>query len=137
MSPAYGSQAATNSPLQAVMPDQLVPVAVFSAETPASGEASLAVALAPHGGPGQLTPVSVQFSCPLGIGAGVFQIQDADNDVAADYCSINFGSGTPGQVTSTNVNASGVARVELIVRGRFLRVLCVTAPSNPITVTVE
>lgn len=137
MSPAYNSQAASNSPLQSVARDQAVPATLLNAETPANGVASLAVALMPATASGQLTPVAVRFSCALGMGAGVFQIQDADFDAAAEYDSIGFNSANPGQVTSSNFNASGTARVELLVRGRFLRVLCVTSPSNPITVTVE
>lgn len=135
--PPYGSQAISNSQLQAVMPDQVIPATLLSAEIPGIGAASLACALASRMASAQLTPVSVRFSCPLGIGAGVFQIQDADFDAAAEYDSIPFGGATPGVVNSTTVNASGVARVELIVRARFLRVLCTAAPSNPVTVTVE
>lgn len=135
--PAYGSQVTSNSPLVAVMPDQAVPVTLLNAETPAAGQASLACALAARVPQSQLTPVAVRFSCPAGMGAGVFQIQDADFDTNADYCSINFGGANPGTVAAAQLNASGVARVELIVRGRFLRVLCTTAPANPVTVTVE
>jgi len=142
MSPAYGSNVTSNSPLQAVTPDQQVPATLFSAETPAAGEASLAVALMPRTPTGQLTPVSVRLSCPLGLGAGVFQIQTADvvptgDTAGVDFCSEGFNGANPGTISSSNVNASGVARVELILRARFLRVLCVTAPSNPVTVTVE
>lgn len=137
MSPLYNSQAATNSPLVAVMPDQVVPVTLFAAETPASGAASIAAAIAARHPEAGLQPVAFRFSCPLGIGAGVFQIQDADFDAAGEYDSVNFGGATPGQIAAANMNASGVARVELTIRGRFVRVLCVTAPSNPITVTAE
>lgn len=135
--PLYGSQAATNSPLQAVTPDQVVPATLFNAETPQATQASLSCALMTRGPLGQLTPVAIRFSCPLGMGAGVFQIQDADFDAAAEFDSIAFGGATPGTVAAANMNASGVARVELIIRGRFVRVLCTTAPSNPVTVTVE
>lgn len=135
--PPYGSQAISNSQLQAVMPDQVVPAVLLSAEIPGVGAASLACALASRMASGQLTPVSVRFSCPLGIGAGVFQVQDADFDAAAEYTSIPFGGATPGVVNAASMNAGGVARVELIVRARFLRVLCTTAPGNPVTVTVE
>jgi hypothetical protein len=135
--PAYGSQAVTNSPLQAVMPEQTVPVTLLNAETPVAGTASIACALAGRKPESGLTPVALRFSCPLGIGAGVFQVQDADFDAASEYDSIGFGGANPGQVTSAGLNANGVGRVELSIRGRFLRVLCVTAPSNPITVTVE
>jgi hypothetical protein len=137
MSPAYGSQVTSNSPLQAVTPDQVVPATLFSAETPVAAEASLAVALMPRTPTGQLTPVAVRFSCPGGVGAGVFQIQTADFDAAAEYVSEPFNGASPGTVAAANFNANGVARVELIVRARFLRVLCTTAPSNPVTVTVE
>jgi len=133
--PLYGSQATTNSPLQAVRDDQVVPVTFFSAETPAAGQASIAAGLMPATPDGQLGPVAFRFSCPLGIGAGVFQIQDADVDAAGEYDSISFGGASPGTVASANMNASGVARVELILRARFVRILCVTAPSNPVTVT--
>lgn len=135
--PAYGSQATSNSPLVAVMPDQAVPVTLLNAETPLAGQASLACALAGRNPNSQLTPVAVRFSCPLGMGAGVFQIQDADFDSAGEYVSIGFGGANPGVINNASLNASGVARVELILRGRFLRVLCTTAPGNPVTVTVE
>lgn len=137
--PAYNSQATSNSPLQSVSPSDPPGVAplLFNAETPASGTASIAVAIAPRAPFGGGTPtVTVQLECPLGIGSGVFQIQDADVDSAADYTSINFNSATPGQITTASVNASGVARVELLVAARFLRVLCVTVPGNPVTVRV-
>jgi hypothetical protein len=133
--PAYGSQAATNSPLTAIRDDQVAPVTFFSAEVPVAGQASIAAALMPATPDAQLAPVAFRFSCPLGIGAGVFQIQDADVDAAPEYDSISFGGGSPGQITSASMNASGVARVELILRSRFVRILCVTAPSNAITVT--
>lgn len=135
--PAYGSQATSNSPLVAVMPDQAVPVTLLNAEIPAAGAASIACALAGRVPASGLTPVSVRFSCPGGIGAGVFQIQDADFDAAADYCSIAFGAASPGTIAAANMNASGVCRVELLLRGRFLRVLCTTAPGAATTVTVE
>ena len=135
--PAYNSQKISNSPLVAVMPDQIVPVTLLNAETPANGQASLACALAGRTPASQLTPVAVSFSCPLGLGAGVFQIQDADFDADAEYTSINFNGATPGVVNAAAQNAGGTARVELIIRARFLRVLCITAPSNPVTVTVE
>lgn len=137
MSPAYNSQVATNSPLVAITHDQVVPVTLFSAETPVAGEASLAAAVMPRAQSGGLTPVAFRFSCPAGIGAGVFQIQDADVDAAAEYDSINFGGASPGVVNAAAMNASGVTRVELLIRGKFVRVLCTTAPSNPITVTAE
>jgi len=136
MSPAYNSQAVYNGQLQAVFQGQPNPAVVLNNETPAAGQASLAVAIAAPTPSGYLSSVPVQFECPLGIGAGVFQIQDSDVDVAADYTSINFGGATPGQITSGSVNANGVARVELVVKARFLRILCVTAPSNPVTVRI-
>jgi hypothetical protein len=139
---AYGSEATSNSGLQAVTPDGTVPVTLFKAETPAAGAASLACAIMPRSNPGsQLNPIAIRCSCPLGLGAGVFQIQDADfyspTDGGVDFDSISFGGASPGQIVAENLNASGVGRVELIIRGRFLRILCVTAPSNPVTFTVE
>lgn len=142
--PLYGSQATSNSPLVAAAIDQAVPVTLLNAETPVAGAASLACALPARSASGGLQPVAVRFSCPLGFGAGVFQIQDADIDAAVEYTSIGFNGANPGTVTSGSFNGSGaggagsgVARVELLLRGKFLRVLCVTAPGNPVTVTVE
>jgi hypothetical protein len=135
--PPYNSQTTSNSPLQAVTPDQVVPAVLLSAEVPVAGTSSLACALMPRTPTGQLTPVAVRFSCPLGIGPGVFQIQDADFDADAEYDSISFNGANPGTVASAQLNAAGVGRVELLVRARFLRVKCITAPSNAITVTVE
>lgn len=137
--PLYNSQAVANSPLQSISPGDPPSVAplLFNAETPAAGQKSIAVAIVPRlpfgGGPATLT---IQLECPLGIGSGVFQVQDADVDNDASYDSINFGGATPGQITSTSVNASGTARVELTTAARFARVACITAPSNPVTVRV-
>lgn len=136
--PAYGSQLASNSPLLALDAGQAVPVVLLNAETPVAGAASLACTIPARTASGGLQPVAVRFSCPLGIGAGVFQIQDADVDAAAEYGSIGFNGATPGTVASANFIApSTTARVELVLRAKFLRVLCVTAPGNPVTVTVE
>ena len=144
MSPLYNSQLVANTPLQAVMPDQIIPATLLNAETPAAGQASLACALASRGPEGQLTPVALRFSCPLGIGGGVFEIQTADVDADAEYTAVAFGGATPGTVASANFAGGGssaagtsTARVELLVRARFLRVVCTTAPAQPVTVTVE
>lgn len=134
--PAYNSQALAGGNLQSISPGQGTAV-VFNAETPASGVASVACAIQAHSVSSGPQLVSVQFECPGGIGSGVFQIQDASEDVAADYCSINFNSATPGQVVTGNMNASGVARVELQVAARFLRILCVTTPGAAITVRIQ
>jgi hypothetical protein len=135
--PAYGTQGPFG--LTSVQSGDVKPTVLFNAEIPAAGlagVASVAVALAPIVG-GGAKQVSVQFECPGGIGAGVFQIQDADIDAAANYDSIPFGGSNPGQVAAANMNASGVARVELSVLGNFLRVLCVTQPGAAITVRVN
>jgi len=137
MSPAYAayaSQLTSNSPLGSIMPGEPASQLLFNNETPGSGTASIAVAIAQRPYTNGPTAVSLQFECPGGIGSGVFQIQDADFDVAGDYTSIGFGGANPGTVATGNMNASGVARVELLVSARFLRVLCVTAPGTPITV---
>ena len=132
--PAYGSQATSGGQLTIIAPGDPASVNLFSAEIPVAGAASIAVAIAPKTASGGQQTVSLEFSCPGGIGAGVFQIQDADVDAAANYCSINFGGATPGTIATANMNASGVSRVELITAARFLRVLCTTAPGAAITV---
>lgn len=134
--PLYNSQAATNSQLQSVFPSSPIPAIVFNAETPANGQKSLAVAIHPRPDGGPRT-VSVQLECPAGIGAGVFQIQDSDVDTDGDYDSLAFGGANPGQIVAANLNASGVGRVELQVQAKFLRILCVTAPGNPVTVRIS
>lgn len=134
MSPLYNSQALGGGQLASAWPGMPVDILLFNGETPAAGQASIAFALTPKTASAGPQTVSLQFECPGGIGSGVFQIQDADNDVAADYCSINFGGASPGVVNSTTVNASGTARVELQTAARFVRVLCVTAPGAAITV---
>jgi hypothetical protein len=113
-----------------------VPAIVLNAETPAAGAKSIAVALQSRLPNAPLKPVAVQLECPLGLGAGVFQIQDSDVDTDADFTSIAFGGAQPGQITIASVNANGVARVELVLQARFLRILCVTAPGNPVTIRV-
>lgn len=137
MSPAYNSQATSNSPLQMIAAGDANPALLFNNEIPASGEASIAVAVQANtanadGG----AYVSIQLECPGGIGAGVFQIQDSDicDTAGEDFTSINFNGATPGQITSANVNASGTARIELLTKARFIRVLCVTAPGAAVTV---
>lgn len=135
--PAYNSQAVSNSPLQMIAKGDPASVLLFNAETPATGAASIAVALQPSNVGSGGTAVSIQLECTGGIGSGVFQIQDSDVDVAADYTSINFGGATPGVINSSTVNASGVARIELTVVARFLRVLCTTTPGAAVTVRVR
>jgi hypothetical protein len=135
--PPYGSQTTSNTPLGSIMPGDKDGQLLFNNEIPSSAQASLAVAIAQRPLPNGPASVSVQFECPGGIGSGVFQIQDADLDVAGDYTSIGFGGANPGTVATANMNASGVARVELLVSARFLRVLCATAPGAAITVRVR
>jgi hypothetical protein len=137
MSPLYNSQTISNSPLLMIALGDPNGVDLFLAETPSAGQASLAVAIQPRTASSGPTTVSLVFECPGGIGSGVFQIQDADEDEAAGYDSINFGGATPGTVASANMNASGVARVELQVAARFLRVLCTTAPGAATTVSAR
>lgn len=137
MAPAYNSQALSNSPLEVLAIGNPSAGDFYVNETPASGSASIAKAVQAKTVSSGPSSVSIMFECPAGVGAGVFQIQDTDFlDVAgANFNSINFGGATPGQITLANFNASGVCRVELSpFVGRFIRILCVTAPSNPISV---
>lgn len=136
MSPTYNSQLLSNSPLVQIAPGDIPgQYKLFDNEIPATGQASIACAIQPKPANSGPTTISLQFEGPAaGIGAGVFQVQDADVDVAGDYTSINFGGATPGQVVNANLNASGVARVELQTAARFLRVLCVTTPGVAVTV---
>jgi hypothetical protein len=134
MSPLYNSQVTSNSPLQMIAPGDPASVNLFNVETPVAGQSSIAVAIQPRTASSGPTTVSLEFSCPGGIGAGVFQIQDADVDADANYTSINFGGNSPGTIATANMNASGVTRVELQTAARFLRVKCTTAPGAAITV---
>lgn len=136
--PAYGSQATSNSQLQCISGEDVLPVTLLNAETPIALQASIAVAIKPKTASGGPMRVSVVFKCPGGMGAGVFQIQEADQDLSAlDYTSINFGGATPGTVVAGSFNAGGTAKVTLDIRARFLRVLCTTAPGAAVTVQVS
>jgi hypothetical protein len=137
MSPLYNSQVATNSPLGMVAPGDPASQLLFNNETPVAGQASIAFAIQPRTISGGLTELSFQLECPNGLGAGVFQLQDADVDAAANYDSINFGGATPGQISLANLNASGVGRVELQTAARFVRALCITAPGAAVTLRVR
>jgi len=139
MSPLYNSQALSNSPLEMVPVGSPAGAVLFNAETPGNGQASIAKAIQSKTVSGGQQSLSFQFECPLGLGGGVFQIQACDfMDVAgANFNSEGFGGANPGQVVLANMNASGVGRVELTINARFVRILCVTAPGNPVTVRVH
>lgn len=135
--PAYNSQAASNSPLVSVGPEDPAPAVVLNAEIPAANQASLAVAIRPGPVWSGTRLTSVLFLCPGGIGAGAFQIQEADEDVNSSYTSINFGGATPGVVNAAAMSAAGTAKVTLQIRTRFLRVLCTASPGAAVTVKVS
>lgn len=134
--PPYGSQLVSNTPLQSVGADQVVPATLFNNESPILGQKSLACALQSKSPMGEdFQNISVRVSCPLGIGTTTIQVQTADFDADGEYTN----EGTAIAPADFNgVAGFGVARKQLqITRSRFLRVLIATAnPSNPITVTV-
>lgn len=139
--PAYNSQALSNTMLQAVAMEDPAPAIILSAETPAANAASLAVAIRPNTMSGGPRNISVQFDCPLGIGAGVFQVQESDVYTVSgvEFTSVNFGGAAPGLVNGAAFITPGgtSAKVTLQLRARFVRVLCITPPTNPVTAKVS
>src|ERR1051326_5921525 len=107
--PAFQTSLAV--PLTTVGGWEPTPTLLFNAETPAANTASIAVAIQP---PTLLNSVgrvvSFVFECPLGIGAGVFQIQESDGPDAtnaASYVSCVFGGNVPGLVNSSSFITPG------------------------------
>ena len=139
--PAYGSQLISNTPLQSIGADQVVPATLFSNETPATGTKSLACVLVSRSPMGEdFQNVSVRVSCPAGIGAGELHVQTADVDSDSEYTDEQVTGA--GKIVTGSFNAffgagTGTARAQLqITRSKFLRIFVTTVPGNPITVTV-
>ena len=101
-----------------------LPFPVFNNEAVTSGEASEAVALDPGGVPAVSGAqyISVEISLTGTVGSADFAVQTADTPVANAFQT--EASGTISSFTN------GYARVELLVKAKYARVLCVTAPSS-------
>ena len=106
-------------------------VNAYNAEQPATGTASIAFAVGPVGAmTGPAISVEVQFVAAPG--AFEFDIQEADQDVAADYVTIP----TAGIINA--VNSSNHARVDLApFLGAFVRINTVTQNANATNATVR
>lgn len=123
--PAYG----TRNP-QAIYPGDL-PTVLWSAEAPATGTTSLAVALFLDPNIGNAAKLSVEVSFSAAPGAFEIDIQDADTDVDAAYIAI------PNAIINA-VNAGNFARFELSpFVGRFVRLLMKTQPANAVNTTAK
>ena len=106
--------------------------AVFSADSPTSGQASERVALmqAQDGTPQQ---VSVEINFSGAPGAFNLQIQTADTDTANAYQTE-----TNGTITAVGGSGSGnYVRAELSVHAKFMRLLMSTQTGNSVTVTAN
>ena len=131
--PAYNQQQFVN----VVGAQDWIPVVLLNAEKPTAG-ASQQAAIEPNFS-GQRN-ISFLFKSPAGVGAGVFEIQEADEDVDASYTSVAFGGTNPGQVTSASFVSpapSKSAKVTLTLRTRFVRIFTAAAPDNAVTVEVS
>lgn len=142
MSPAYNSQAATNSPLYSLSHGIPGGVALWNGDTQAQVTAnpfSLAAHIphAPYTG-GQ-KKISVELSFSGAPGAFSVQVQTADTDQTAvpgqAYNSEGFGGASPGVINA--VNANNYARVELLVDAEFVRLYMATPPANNVSVTAR
>ena len=127
--PLYGSQQ-----IQSLIPGDL-PLTLFNAETPLTGQSSIAFTVMPkpHG-----APVALSFEFLFAGAPGVFEfdIQDADTETGDAYLLIP----AVGQVQVATLGPGGkaVARVELWpTRGTFFRVLCLTQNANAVACTVK
>lgn len=132
MSPLYNSQVTTNSPLVAIYPGDTA--TLFNAETPLSGQNSIAVAVA--SGPQRvLRGLAFEFVFPAAPGVFNYRIQGSDTDVDSSY--FTEGSGT---VTAVTVEADGTsrARVELSPWvAKFVRLNINVQNANGVAVTVK
>jgi hypothetical protein len=143
--PLYQAQAASNTPIFSLFPMDPAPVQILNGtEALVAGASSIAVAIAPltvSGGPGEF--ITFLFQCPLGIGAGVLQIQESDLYDAAgnNFTSVGFGNpiAFPGVVNAAAFNTTGSTscKVTLQLRTRYVRVYCQTAPTNPVSCYVS
>lgn len=114
-----------------------VPVVLLNAEKPLPGPSQQAAVEPNYSSPRNL---SFMFLSPAGVGGGVFEIQEADEDVDTSYTSVAFGGLSVGQVTSASFASPGTsqaAKVTLQLRARFVRIYTVAQPANAVTVKVS
>jgi hypothetical protein len=134
MSPAYSASSAL-APLDGLYPGDSK--TVWSAEQPATGTKSQAVALAtgftPYSGP---IYVSVELKFAAAPGAFTIEVQGSDTEADANYVSEGFGGNTPGQITTVNATTFA-ARVELLVKCKFLRLSSVLQNANAVNLTAK
>lgn len=132
MSPLYNSQVITNSPMVTIKPGDTA--TLFNAETPLSGQNSIAVNVA--SGPDRvLRGLAFEFVFAAAPGAFNYRIQGSDTDADSSY----FTPGT-GTVTAVTVEADGTsrARVELSPWvAKFARVNINAQNANGVAVTVK
>lgn len=101
--------------------------AVWSAEVVTTGQKSISVS--PVQRPGEGTEyVSIEISFNQAPGVFSIQIQTSDTDADAFYNSEAFGGANPGVINA--VNAGNTARVELLIKAKFIRLLMAAQPAN-------
>lgn len=128
--PLYGSQTVVS-----VIPGDL-PLTLFNAETPQTGQSSIAFSVMPkpHGSP---VALSFEFTFAANPGAFEFDIQDADTEFEDNYLLVP----AVGQVQASQgpqKNGKFVARVELSpTRGTFFRVFTALQNANAVASTVK
>lgn len=134
--PLYGSQIATNSPLPCLMQSG-DSVLLFNAESPLTGQLSLAVAIAQAQGSGAQKAVSVEITFSGNPGTFQFNVQDSDTDAQDNYLNVPSG----GQLTTaTGPGNAGkyVTKTELVpFAGMFIALKCTTQNQNAVTVTAK
>lgn len=121
--PPYGSQVYAPYP-------GLPPLALWNAESPASGSKSAAAAIVPSQVMAGET-ISVEIIFSQAPGAFQIEIQTADTDADANYQTVP----TVGTITTVGASSPTTVRAEIAIKARFLRLLMTTAPANSGTKT--
>lgn len=104
---------------------------VWSAESPATGAASEAVALDPGRFEGEQR-LSVEVSFSGDPGTTTISLQTADTCVDAAFVTE-----VSGAISNTDLNAGFYGRLELAVKARFARLIMTNDPSNSVTTTAK
>jgi hypothetical protein len=131
--PLYNSQVISNSPLHCIYPGDSF--TLFNAETPQTGQASIAVGIAPKEGR-DLPGLAFEFIWPADPGAFNFRIQGADTETNGAY--FTEGAGTVVSPASAQPDGTFRARVELKPwLARFVRILVALQSANAVAGSVS
>lgn len=103
---------------------------VWSAENPATGVSSQAVAISPPRFGENTRYISAEFKFASAPGAFDYRIQVADTDVDGAYVDVP-------NLSLTTVNSSNYGRLEAIVTAKYARLISHTQNANAVNVTAS